>query len=93
MDSQLAVLASLKDIASGMEYLHSLGVLHGDLKPANVMLKSVVYDARRYICKVNSIAWIKMLTCLCLAPCMKFRAITGHESKCLPASVWPLRQV
>lgn len=53
---QVAVLACLKDIACGMEYLHSLGVLHGDLKPANIMLKSVVFDPRRYICKVR-LAW------------------------------------
>eukprot|EP00884_Botryococcus_braunii_P005691 jgi/Botrbrau1/15122/Bobra.0283s0001.1 len=57
----LMVLACLKDIASGMEYLHSLGVLHGDLKPANVLLKSVVYDPRRYICKLTDFGLSRVL--------------------------------
>ena len=43
------------DIASGMDYLHSLGVLHGDVKGANVLLKTTAptaYDPRGFVCKV-----------------------------------------
>jgi hypothetical protein len=39
-----------------MDYLHSLGVLHGDVKGANVLLKTAAptpYDGRGFVCKVR----------------------------------------
>ena len=45
------VYKSLQDIATGMQYLHGLGIIHGDLKAANVLLKSTNTDARGFICK------------------------------------------
>lgn len=52
---QATIYLCLMDIASGMDYLHSLGVLHGDVKGANVLLKTTAptpYDARGFVCKV-----------------------------------------
>ena len=35
---QLSILLCLIDIAAGMSYLHSIGLLHSDLKGGNVLL-------------------------------------------------------
>lgn len=50
---QRSLYRCLTDIAAGMDYLHSLGVINGDLKPANVLLKSTHADARGFVCKVG----------------------------------------
>lgn len=42
---------TLLDIATGMTYLHGLGIVHGDLKAANALLKSTVTDTRGFTCK------------------------------------------
>ena len=44
-------MRSLLDVATGLQYLHGLGIVHGDLKAANVLLKSTNTDARGFICK------------------------------------------
>ena len=46
------MLRSLLDVATGMSYLHKLGIVHGDLKSANVLLKSTATDLRGYHCKI-----------------------------------------
>ena len=51
--AQESMYRCLIDIAAGMDYLHSLGVINGDLKPANVLLKSTNADARGFVCKVR----------------------------------------
>lgn len=54
---QEAILLCAMDIAAGMRYLHSMDVVHADLKPANVLLKSArrtPADPRGFTCKVQS---------------------------------------
>lgn len=59
--AQDGMLRCLIDIAAGMEYLHSLGVIHGDLKGANCLLKSTACDPRGFTVKARP----------CLAACAR----------------------
>lgn len=45
------VLKYLLEIVYAMEYLQSQSVIHGDLKCANVLLKSSTSDFRGFTCK------------------------------------------
>jgi len=57
----LSVCRTLLDVVSGMQYLHGLGLVHGDLKPANVLLKSTVTDSRGFIVKLTDFGLARML--------------------------------
>jgi serine/threonine protein kinase len=43
---QAKVYRCLLDIASGLAFLHQKGILHGDLKLGNILLKSTTSDIR-----------------------------------------------
>jgi serine/threonine protein kinase len=45
----LTVVTMLGDVATGMAYVHAHNILHGDLKPDNVLLK---YEEQGLVCKV-----------------------------------------
>ena len=47
------ILRSALDIAKGMRHLHSARIIHGQLRPSNVLLKGDAMDARGFICKVS----------------------------------------
>ncbi|EIE22674.1 kinase-like protein [Coccomyxa subellipsoidea C-169] len=56
-----AIYRCLLDIASGVEYLHDSGLIHGDLKSANVLLKSTGTDARGFVCKLADFGLSRVL--------------------------------
>ncbi|WIA38873.1 hypothetical protein OEZ86_002148 [Tetradesmus obliquus] len=47
------LLLTLLEVAEGMAYLHRMGVVHCDVKPANVLLKSSNADIRGFTAKVS----------------------------------------
>ena len=46
------VLATLLDVAEGMAYIHSMRICHGDLNPANVLLKVLSFDLHLIRCGI-----------------------------------------
>jgi serine/threonine protein kinase len=57
----MGVYKALLDTASGLDYLHSLGVVHGDLKSANVLLKGSARDPRGFSCKIADFGLSRVL--------------------------------
>jgi serine/threonine protein kinase len=58
---QIGIYKALLDTASGLDYLHSIGVVHGDLKSANVLLKGSARDARGFCCKIADVHLSRVL--------------------------------
>ncbi|EFN50522.1 hypothetical protein CHLNCDRAFT_29026, partial [Chlorella variabilis] len=55
------ILLCLLDAARGLEYLHSCNIMHGDLKPQNVLLKTAGNDRRGFVCKLGDFGLSRML--------------------------------
>lgn len=61
---QRALLRTAQEIAKGMDYIHSFGIIHGDLKLGNVLLKTHRVDRRGYVAKVSDFGKCSPHTCL-----------------------------
>ncbi|GAB4819734.1 hypothetical protein N2152v2_006780 [Parachlorella kessleri] len=58
---QEAILRMLSDVATGLDYLHSVGIVHGDIKAGNLLIKSAGYTRRGYACKLADFGVSRML--------------------------------
>jgi serine/threonine protein kinase len=58
---QIGVYKALLDTAAGLDYLHSIGVVHGDLKTCNVLLKGSARDVRGFCCKIADFGLSRVL--------------------------------
>ncbi|EFJ39484.1 hypothetical protein VOLCADRAFT_70997 [Volvox carteri f. nagariensis] len=68
------IVRTLLEVAQGMAHLHSSELVHGDLKPANVLLKVNSRDARGFIAKVSDFGVT--------------RAVDGSSATVIPSSEW-----
>ncbi len=49
-------------VLTPLQYLHSSNILHGDLKPQNVLLRSVRSDRRGFVCKLCDFGLSRLLS-------------------------------
>lgn len=56
-----AALRTARDVARGMQHLHASGIIHGDLKPGNVLLKGSRNDRRGFTAKVADFGLSKVV--------------------------------
>jgi serine/threonine protein kinase len=57
----MAVYKALLDITSGLDYLHSIGIVHGDLKLSSMLLKGSARDVRGFCCKIADFGLSRVL--------------------------------
>lgn len=56
----LAVLTTVLEIAMALRHMHSMQLVHCDLKPANVLLKSSMTDTRGFCTKLCDFGLVKI---------------------------------
>ncbi|GIL75343.1 hypothetical protein Vretimale_8020 [Volvox reticuliferus] len=56
-----ALALTAKEVALGMAFLHHNNIIHGDLKPGNVLLKSSRQDQRGFVVKISDFGLSRVL--------------------------------
>ncbi|KAG2495264.1 hypothetical protein HYH03_006537 [Edaphochlamys debaryana] len=56
-----ALYTCLLEVALALRHLHSLSLVHCDLKPSNVLLKTQPRDPRGWVCKVGAVGCVRMM--------------------------------
>ena len=56
------VLRCLQDVARGMSFMHALGLIHGDLKLDNLLLKTTNADIRGFTLKISDMGSSRLQT-------------------------------
>lgn len=62
--NMVSVIRTCQDIARGFQYLHEQSMIHGDLKPHNILLQTSSQDARGFIAKV-AFLFLKQPSVMC----------------------------
>ncbi|CAD7695593.1 unnamed protein product [Ostreobium quekettii] len=55
------ILLTAMDVAAAMRYLHMKGIIHGDLKAQNCLLKTDRSDTRGFVCKVGDFGFSRKI--------------------------------
>jgi hypothetical protein len=53
---------SLLELAMALRHLHARKLVHCDIKPANVLLKSSARDRRGWVCKLSDFGCVRLLS-------------------------------
>lgn len=67
----------MNDLLTGVEYIHSCGVLHRDLKPANLLIKT---DGSLVICDLGSAVVSDSYTCYSVVGTQQYNDVTVLSS-------------
>jgi serine/threonine protein kinase len=56
------ILRTSIDVATGLEYMHGMGLIHGDLKCNNILLQSTSTEARGFRCCIADMGSARLLS-------------------------------
>ena len=90
--AQEGVSALLLDIVEGMEFIHTKNIIHGDLKPENVLLAADQNSPVQMVAKITGVCvYVYVVVCMCVCVCVCVcvcapvnACLYLHGSFCLP---------